>query len=71
MKKREEEMFAKMNVSTTGKGAKTIHRDKSGKKRDLKAEEAKKREEERQKKAENEKFVQWGKGYGSIYCYGE
>lgn len=62
MKQRENEMFSKMNSSTTGKGAETVHRDKSGRKRDFQVEKAKKREEERKKEEENEKFMKWGKG---------
>lgn len=61
-RRREDEMFARMSSSTTGKGAETIHRDKTGRKRDFKVEEAKKREEERKKQEENEKFMEWGKG---------
>ena len=61
-RQRENEVFARMNSSTTGKDAETIHRDKRGRKRDFKVEEVKKREEERKKEEENEKFMEWGKG---------
>jgi pre-mRNA-splicing factor CWC26 len=55
-------MFARMSSSTTGQGADTVHRDKTGRKRDFKVEEAKKKEEERKKQEENETFMEWGKG---------
>ncbi|CAB4038426.1 Hypothetical predicted protein [Paramuricea clavata] len=61
-RQRENEMFARMSSSTTGKGAGTVHRDKTGRKRDFKVEEAKKKEDERKKQEENETFMEWGKG---------
>ena len=61
-RQRENEMFARMHANTTGRGAETVHRDKTGRKRDFKVEEAKKKVEERKKQEENEKFMEWGKG---------
>ena len=55
-------MFARMHANATGRGAETVHRDKSGRKRDFKVEEGKKKEDERKKEEENEKFMEWGKG---------
>jgi len=61
-RKREAELFAKMDSSISGRDAKTVHRDKSGRKRDFEAEEQKRKEEERKKAIENEKFNEWGRG---------
>jgi pre-mRNA-splicing factor CWC26 len=61
-RQRESEMFARMSSSATGKGMETVHRDKTGKKRDFKVEDEKKREEEKKKQEENETFMEWGKG---------
>ncbi|EDO42071.1 predicted protein [Nematostella vectensis] len=61
-RKREAEMFASMDTGISGRGAKTVHRDKSGRKRDLEAEKRIKEEEEREKAKDDEKFKQWGKG---------
>ena len=55
-------MFAKMDASVSGKGAETVHRDKTGRKRDLKFERLQKREREAKMMQENEKFMEWGKG---------
>lgn len=61
-KLRETEMFSRMGVTKTGKDAQTVHRDKTGRKRDFKVEEIKKKEDERKKQEENKKFMEWGKG---------
>ena len=61
-RKRENEMFSRMASSSTGRGAETIHRDKEGRKRDLKIEKAMKKEEERKKLEEDVKVMEWGKG---------
>ena len=61
-RKREEEMFAKMDIQKSGKDAKTVHRDKSGRIRDLEAEELKKKEEDKKKAIHDEKFKEWGRG---------
>lgn len=61
-RKREDEAFAKMDSRKSGKDAKTVHRDKSGKIRNLEAEEQKKREEDKKKAIHDEKFKEWGRG---------
>jgi pre-mRNA-splicing factor CWC26 len=61
-REREAKVFAKMDSQKSGKDAKTIHRDKSGRKRDLEAEEEKKKEKDRKKAIDDEKFKDWGRG---------
>ena len=59
---REAEMFATMDPSISGKGSETVYRDKMGRKKDIKLERIKRREEERKETEENEKFMEWGRG---------
>lgn len=59
---RENMLFANMDASVSGKGTRTVHRDKSGRKRDLEAEESKRKEKEKQKAKDDKKFNEWGKG---------
>ena len=61
-KRRETEMFLRMSSSATGKGAETVHRDREGRRRDLTVEKEKRKEDERKKLEEDEKFMEWGKG---------
>ena len=61
-KDREAEFFSKMDPSVFGKDSETVYRDKLGRKRDLKMERLKKREQERKETEENEKFMEWGRG---------
>ncbi|ORX46707.1 hypothetical protein BCR36DRAFT_356849 [Piromyces finnis] len=56
------ELLARMTSEESGKHAKTIYRDKYGKKVDLAVEKAKMAAEERKKEAEAEKDMVWGKG---------
>ena len=58
----EAEMFSKMDPSISGKGSETVYRDKMGRKKDIKMERIKRREEERKEVEDNEKFMEWGKG---------
>jgi pre-mRNA-splicing factor CWC26 len=60
--KAQQEMLARMTSEESGKNAKTIYRDKYGKKVDLAVEKARLAEEERKKEAEAEKDMVWGKG---------
>lgn len=55
-------MFATMDPSISGKGSETVYRDKMGRKKDIKLERIKRREEERKETEENEKFMEWGSG---------
>lgn len=55
-------MFATMDPSISGKGSETVYRDKMGRKKDIKLERIKRREEERKETKENEKFMEWGRG---------
>jgi len=59
---REAEMFAKMDPSISGKGSETVYRDKMGRKKDIKLDRIKRREEERKEMEDNEKFMEWGRG---------
>lgn len=43
--------------------ARTVYRDKSGRRIDLAVEAAKRKEEERVKMEEDDKFADWGRGY--------
>ena len=51
-----------MDASLSGRDAETVHRDKHGRKRDLKFEKLKQREKERKKMEDDAKFMEWGKG---------
>ena len=55
-------MFSKMDPSVSGKGSETVCRDKMGRKKDIKMDRIKRREEERKEMEENEKFMEWGRG---------
>ena len=61
-REREAEMFAKMDPSISGKGSETVYRDKMGRKKDIKLDRIKRREEERKEMEDNEKFMEWGRG---------
>ncbi|XP_078656466.1 uncharacterized protein LOC144902766 isoform X2 [Branchiostoma floridae x Branchiostoma belcheri] len=61
MKAREKAMFDRMNEEVSGKNAETVYREK-GRKRDLKAERIKQREEENKAREEQEKYMEWGRG---------
>ena len=61
-REREAEMFAKMDPSISGKGSETVYRDKMGRKKDIKLDRIKRREEERKEMEDNEKFLEWGRG---------
>lgn len=58
----EAEMFSKMDPSLSGKGSETVYRDKMGRKKDIKMDRIKRRDEERKEMEENEKFMEWGRG---------
>ncbi len=45
-----------------GKGAKTVHRDKSGKRRDIAAEAEEERLKQEKLAAKEAKYQHWGKG---------
>ncbi|KAJ3283040.1 Pre-mRNA-splicing factor cwc26 [Borealophlyctis nickersoniae] len=49
--------------SLTGRGAETIYRDKVGRKVDLAAQKAELNAQRRKREAEEEKMMEWGKGY--------
>ena len=66
-REREAEMFAKMDPSISGKGSETVYRDKMGRKKDIKLDRIKKREEERKEMEDNEKFMEWGRGWDFVY----
>ena len=59
-------ILLKLDADTLGKGAKTVHRDKSGKRRDLALEAEEERVKQAQQAAKEAKYKHWGKGYGSI-----
>ena len=61
-REQEAEMFSKMDPSISGKGSETVYRDKMGRKKDIKMERIKRREEERKEMEDNEKFMEWGRG---------
>ena len=61
-REREAEMFAKMDPSISGKGSETVYRDRMGRKKDIKLDRIKRREEERKEMEDNEKFMEWGRG---------
>ncbi|XP_072049747.1 uncharacterized protein [Amphiura filiformis] len=62
-RKRNTEMFSHMTDEMSGKNAETVFRDRSsGRRRDLKMEKIKQREEQQKKAEEDEKFMEWGKG---------
>ncbi|XP_038062787.1 BUD13 homolog isoform X2 [Patiria miniata] len=61
-RRRDADMYSKMADDVSGKNAKTVFRDKSGRLRDLDSEKRQKREEDAKKAQEDQKFVEWGKG---------
>ncbi|XP_067662520.1 BUD13 homolog [Haliotis asinina] len=62
MRKKEDDMFRKIDGEMLGKNAKTVFREKGGRKRNF-AEEKEKEEEEARRKAVMEKrYEEWGKG---------
>ncbi|XP_035699250.1 BUD13 homolog [Branchiostoma floridae] len=61
IKAKEKAMFDRMNEEVSGKNAETVYREK-GRKRDLKAEKIKQREEENKAREEQEKYMEWGRG---------
>lgn len=61
-KQMQDEILAKMNPEESGKSAKTIYRDKYGKKVDLSVERARLAKEQRKKEEEEQKDMVWGKG---------
>ena len=58
----EAEMYSKMDPSISGKGSETVYRDKMGRKKDIKLDRIKRREEERKEMEDDEKFMEWGRG---------
>ncbi|ELU06842.1 hypothetical protein CAPTEDRAFT_228530, partial [Capitella teleta] len=62
LKQKEEDAFAQMDDTILGKGAQTIQRDKSGKKRDMLMEAEMEREKLAKEAAKQAKYKQWGKG---------
>ena len=61
-------MFSKIDPSVSGKGSETVYRDNMGRKKDIKMDRIKRREEERKEMEENEKFMEWGRGQDFVYC---
>ncbi|XP_077261795.1 uncharacterized protein LOC143897214 [Temnothorax americanus] len=66
IKRQEAEHFKKLSKEITGEGQATIVRDKRGRKRNLEAEAAEKREEEKKQREINEKYAKWGKGLKQV-----
>nr|KAG5708706.1 hypothetical protein BaRGS_034923 [Batillaria attramentaria] len=62
LKKREEVMFAKIEKEALGREAKTVFRDKSGKRRDLAAEREKEEEDAKKQAEQDKKYKEWGQG---------
>ncbi len=62
VRERQAQFYQELDPSTSGRHAETVYRDKSGRRIDLKEEEAKKREEERLRSKDDEKFMAWGRG---------
>ncbi|XP_011159786.1 BUD13 homolog [Solenopsis invicta] len=65
-KRQEAEHFSKLSKEITGEGQATIMRDKMGRKRNLEAETAEKREEEMKQREIEEKYAKWGKGLKQV-----
>ena len=61
-KEREEKLLQEMDSTVSGQGAKTVYRDKMGRKINPKLERLKQMQEEKKKLEEEEQFMQWGKG---------
>ncbi|XP_046353029.1 BUD13 homolog [Haliotis rufescens] len=62
MRKKEDDMFRKIDEDMLGKNAKTVFREKGGKKRNFAEEKEKEEEAERQKAIKEKKYEEWGKG---------
>ncbi|XP_024884866.1 BUD13 homolog isoform X2 [Temnothorax curvispinosus] len=71
IKRQEAEHFKKLSKEITGEGQATIVRDKTGRKRNLEAEAAEKREEEKKQREINEKYAKWGKGLKQVVDHEE
>lgn len=54
--------MSQLSKEITGEGQATIVRDKMGRKRNLEAETAEKREQEKKQREMDEKYAKWGKG---------
>lgn len=54
--------MSQLSKEITGEGQATIMRDKMGRKRNLAAEAAEKREQEMKQREIDEKYSKWGKG---------
>ncbi|XP_015109902.1 BUD13 homolog [Diachasma alloeum] len=66
-KKRERELFNKMSAEVSGEGQAPVLRDrKTGRKRDLAAEAADKRQKEKEQAKIDEKYAKWGKGLKQV-----
>lgn len=51
-----------MDDDVLGKGAQTVHRDKSGRRRNFAAEAEEEREKQRKQAEKDAKYQKWGKG---------
>ncbi|KAI4487675.1 hypothetical protein M0802_011937 [Mischocyttarus mexicanus] len=68
-KQREIEMFNRVNQEITGVGQKTILQNtKTGRRRDLEAEDAVEREKQKQQEELNKKYDRWGRGLKQGSC---
>lgn len=61
-RKEEVDMYFKMDFFIFGKGLEIVYRDKMGRKKDIKMDRVKRREEERKEMEDSEKFMEWGRG---------
>ncbi|XP_006824285.1 BUD13 homolog, partial [Saccoglossus kowalevskii] len=61
-RQRDNQTFDNLSAEISGRNAETVFRDKGGRKRNLKTEKIKQREEEAKKAEEAEQYMQWGKG---------
>ncbi|GAB1603157.1 BUD13 homolog [Argonauta hians] len=63
MRKKEDRLFHQMDSSVSGRDAETVIRDRStGRRRDLKQEQANKEEDQKKKAEKDAKYEAWGKG---------
>jgi len=66
-KKREADLFKKMSAEVSGVGQAAVLRDrKTGRRRDLAAEAADRREKEKRQEEIDEKYAKWGKGLKQV-----
>ncbi|XP_063980566.1 BUD13 homolog [Diachasmimorpha longicaudata] len=66
-KKRERELFSKMSAEVSGEGQAPVLRDKkTGRRRDLAAEAADKRQKEKEQAEIDEKYAKWGRGLKQV-----